>query len=103
MSTIEEDGLTYEDYFRMRHGSGVLKRHAVFLTERFFRRQGKGRILEVGCGAGFLLAHLRDILPAPFSFVGSDVDHAMLLLTRRVRGLGGEGGGGEAGGVSDPG
>jgi len=86
MSTIREDGLTYEDYFRMRQGTRVLKRHADFLAGRFFRGKGAGLILEVGCGAGFLLSHLRAALPASFSLVGADVDRAMLRLSGRVQG-----------------
>lgn len=86
MSTIREDGLTHEDYLRMRQGSRALRRHADFLAARFFRTMGSGRILEVGCGAGFLLSHLRESLPASFFFVGSDVDRAMLRLAGRVQG-----------------
>lgn len=85
LSTIQEDGLTYEDYFRIRQGTRVLNRHADFLAGWFFRGKGGGRILEVGCGAEFLLGHLRAALPASFSFVGSDVDPAMLRLSSRVR------------------
>jgi len=89
MSTIDEDGLSHEEYFRMRAGSRVLARHAAYLADRFFRPMGKGRILEVGCGAAFLLSGLRTALPASFSFVGSDVDPAMLRLSGRVSGAAG--------------
>jgi len=86
MSTIEEDGLSHEDYFRMRDGSPVLERHAAFLKKRFLPVVSGGWVLEVGCGAGFLLTHLREALAGSFSFVGSDVDRSMLLLSRRVPG-----------------
>jgi len=89
MSTIDEDGLTHEEYFRMRAGSRVPARHAAYLADRFFRPMGKGRILEVGCGAGFLLGELRKALPASFAFAGSDVDRAMLRLAGRVPGAAG--------------
>lgn len=70
-----------ENYFSAGHGHWIVKR-----TLRYFRPQKEAtsscKVLDLGCGAGYLLRHLREQTTSPVDLFGADFSSRSLEKAR---------------------